>query len=151
ANRWPALCLERIVGIERGTTAIQKARCTMNERDEPDAKAPPPIAPVSRPEISFDPEMPWKDWVRRFLACNPFYLVSAALLLYGFHRVSADSSFLSKELSQLFFNFSALQVYELLLVTTAIVLARRTIWYDSTLLAGLESLFVFVPFILVTQ
>ena len=39
----------------------------------------------------------------------------------------------------------------MLLVTTAIVLARRRIWYDSTLLVGLENLLVFVPFILISQ
>ena len=64
-------------------------------------------------------------WLRRFLACNPFYLVSAALLLYGVYRVSVDPNFLSRETAQLAFNFSSLQLYEALLVITAIVLARR--------------------------
>jgi hypothetical protein len=100
--------------------------------------------------------MPWwpggvVHWARRFLACNPFYLVSAALLLYGIYRVSTDASFLPREAAQLAFNFSSLEFYELLLVATAIFLARRRIWYDSTLLVGLENLLVFVPFILVTQ
>jgi len=85
------------------------------------------------------------------LACNPFYLVSAALLLFGFYRVSVDPGFLSEEISQLTFNFTSLQFYEALLVITAIFLARRRIWYDSTLLVSLENMFLFVPFILVSQ
>ena len=32
--------------------------------------------------------------------------------------------------------------YEVLLVLTAVLLARRGIWYDSTLLVGLENLLV---------
>src|ERR1039457_7214901 len=97
------------------------------------------------------PNWPIKYWVKRFLACNPFYLVSAALLLYGFYRVSMDANFLRGELVQLWFNFGSLQCYEVLLVLTAILLARRRIWYDSTLLVGLENLLVLVPFILLSE
>jgi hypothetical protein len=90
-------------------------------------------------------------WFRRFLACNPFYLVSAALLLYGFYRVSIDPNFLHGEIAQLTFDMTSLQLYELLLVVTAIWLARRSVWYDSTLLVWLENAFVLVPFILISQ
>ena len=37
------------------------------------------------------------------------------------------------------------------LVVTAIFLARRAVWYDSTLLVGLENLLVLVPFMLISQ
>lgn len=94
---------------------------------------------------------PWLVWMKRLLACNPFYLVSAALLLFGMNRVSADPDVLGTELAQLTFNFSSLQLYELLLVGTAIGLARRAVWYDSTLLLVLENLLVLVPFMLVSQ
>jgi hypothetical protein len=97
------------------------------------------------------PNRPISYWVKRFLACNPFYLVSAALLLYGFYLVSVDARFLRGELAQLWFNFGSLQCYEILLVLTAILLARRRIWYDSTLLVGLENLLVLVPFILLSE
>lgn len=90
-------------------------------------------------------------WVKKLLACNPFYLVSAALLLFGMYRVSIDPNFLRTETAQLAFNFTSLQFYELLLVFTAVFLARRCIWYDATLLVVLENLFVLVPFILVSQ
>ena len=90
-------------------------------------------------------------WVKRFLACNPFYLCSAALLLYGCYRVSIDSTFFKEETANLLFNFTSLQFYELLLVATAIFLAVRRIWYDSTLLVSLENLLVLVPFILISQ
>src|SRR5258707_1666178 len=89
--------------------------------------------------------------LRQILACNPLYLGSAALLLYSFYLISADSNFLSKETQQLTFNLCSLQVYETLLVVTAIFLAFRAVWYDSTLLIGLENLLVLVPFILISQ
>jgi len=90
------------------------------------------------------------DWAKRFLWCNPFYLASAALLLYGISRLTVAPDFPSEK-AQLFFNFGALQIYEALLIVTAIALARRRVWYDATLLVFLENLFLFVPFILVSQ
>ncbi len=97
------------------------------------------------------PTQPASYWLKKFLACNPFYLVSAALLLYGFYLVSSDANFPGREVYQLGFNFGSLQFYELLLVATAIFLARRRIWYDSVLLTSLENLLVLVPFILISQ
>ena len=91
------------------------------------------------------------SWVHQLIACNPFYLVSAALLLLGLYLVSSDANFPGRETAQLTLNFSALQVYEALLAATAVFLARRRIWYDSTLLVGLDNLLVLVPFILLTQ
>jgi hypothetical protein len=90
-------------------------------------------------------------WIRAILASNPFYLLSAALLLMGINRLSIDPNFLAGEEAKLAFNFSALQVYELLLVFVAILLARRQTWYHCTLLAALENMLVLVPFVLVTQ
>jgi hypothetical protein len=123
----------------------------MNESDQ--MNVPPPIAPRPMPGLS--PQLPeprplsW--WVRKFLACNPFYLVSAALLLYGCYRVSVDPALLERESLRLVFNFTAMQAYEIILVLVAIFLAQRRLWYDSTLLVGLENLLVLVPFILISQ
>ena len=97
------------------------------------------------------PSRPLAYWLKKFLACNPFYLVSAALLLYGFYLVSSDANFPGREVSQLGFNFGSLQFYEVLLVATAIFLGRRRIWYDSMLLTSLENLLILVPFILISQ
>lgn len=102
----------------------------------------PPLIPGGRP-LSY--------WLKKFLFCNPFYLASAALLLFGLCRVSMDSNFLPEELSQLTFNFTSLQCYELLLVVTAMLLARRFIWYDAKLLVALENMLVLVPFMLISQ
>ncbi len=135
----------------------------MNEHDESNvpnvSNVPPPgtqnqdfAAPPSLP--SPPPNhlpRPIAWWLRRFFACNPFYLVSAALLLYGCYRVSIDETFADHETARLLFNVSSVQVYELLLVGAAIYLARRCLWYDSLLLVGLENLLVFVPFILISQ
>lgn len=112
-----------------------------------------PVSNTARPPaIEFtSPANHAGDLIRRFLACNPWYLLSAALLLYSFYLISADRNFLTSEVSQLSFNLGSLQLYEALVVVTAIFLARRAIWYDSTLLVGLESLLVLVPFILISQ
>lgn len=120
-----------------------------------DPNLPPSLQPISPRDFlvakSRPAGRPLSYWLKRFLACNPFYLCSAALLLYGFYRVSADSDFLKQETARLAFNFNSLQFYELMLVITAIFLARRQIWYDSILLVGLENLLVVVPFILISQ
>lgn len=91
------------------------------------------------------------DWVSRFLAGNPFYMASAALLLFGINRLVVDPDFLGAETPKLIFSFSALQVYEVVLVGVAIWLAQRRIWYDATLLVVLDNALVLVAFILVTQ
>jgi hypothetical protein len=128
-----------------------------------DAPTPPPpafesddlLANLRRSQTAARASNPtprgFSHWARVLLVCNPFYLVSAALLLCGLYLVSDDAHFPGRETAQLTFNFTALQFYEALLAATAIMLARRRIWYDSTLLVGLENLFVLVPFILVTQ
>jgi hypothetical protein len=122
----------------------------MNDNDL--TNAPPPIAavPASTPPAAPDPIKPFSWWVRKFLEYNPFYLVSAAMLLFGCYRVSIDAPMFHWETARVLFNFFSVQVYEILLVFTAILLARRKIWYDATLLVGLENLLIFVPFILIS-
>lgn len=104
-----------------------------------------PVVPVPAKDRPVIP------WLKCLLACNPFYLVSAALLLLGMYLVSEDTDFLSRESLQLIFNFGSIQLYELLLVGVAIVLARRSIWYDATFLLVLENVLVLVPFLLISQ
>ena len=77
--------------------------------DEPliPPKMPQPLAAGDAPIQNLGlPNGPIKYWVKRFLACNPFYLVSAALLLYGFYRVSVDANVLRGELAQLWFTLA---------------------------------------------
>jgi hypothetical protein len=125
----------------------------MNEQNESEEATPPIISagPVSIENSPPVRSRPFGDYVRHFFACNPFYLVSAALLLFGLYRLADDSMFPGREVAQLAFNFTSLQFYEVLLVVTAVFLARRRIWYDSNLLVGLENLLLFVPFILISQ
>ncbi len=123
----------------------------MNEQNESEQPAPPAISPVAPIGPARPEPKPFSYWAKKFLVCNPFYLVSAALLLFGMYRLSVDRSLFTNEIPQLIFNLSSLEVYEILLVATAIFLAARRIWYDSTLLVGLENLLVFVPFILLSQ
>src|SRR5436190_14732351 len=132
----------------------------MNPNPESDPQANPEVEPQAASIPGEDsPEVPrWPGpkrkadyWIKRFLVCNPFFLCSAALLLYGINRLSIDPNFLSNETQNLLFNSSALQIYELLLAGTAIVLARRAVWYDSALLVVLENGLVLVPFMLISQ
>lgn len=119
----------------------------MNSTDQP----VPPDA--STPETTEAPEfeIDLTRIAKSFLAGNPFYIASAVMLLYGISKVSHDARMDAAEEQQLVFNFTSLLCYEALLVVGAIGLARRRIWYDSTLLFGLENMFVFIPFILIGQ
>ncbi len=108
----------------------------MNENDESNVPNVPSVPPPITPNPSFEvrPNLPppkpnrvhrplsW--WLRKFFACNPFYLVSAALLIYGCYRISIDETFVDRETARLLFNFSSVQVYELLLVGVAIFSGR---------------------------
>ncbi|HXJ58169.1 MAG TPA: hypothetical protein VNU68_16050 [Verrucomicrobiae bacterium] len=106
--------------------------------------------PVDAPSAP-EPQRDWRYWARRLLVCNPFFLCSAGLLLFGVNRLSVDPGFLGDETHNLLFNFFALQGYELMVVLTAVVLSRRRIWYDSALLVVLENGLVLVPFMLISQ
>src|SRR6266436_2497548 len=124
----------------------------MDEHLDPDAPTFPNVSPIDAPtaEVSFRKER-IPAWLRWVVTCNPVYILSAALLLYGLYQVSIEPHFLRNETGHLIFNFSSLQCYELLVIVTAIFLARRRIWYDSMLLVGLENMLLLVPFILVSQ
>ncbi len=130
----------------------------MNDETNPATNEPivppnfePEFPPCSSLSSSPPPPKPLSYWLKKLLVCNPFYLASAALLLYGIHRISLDENFFTTETRQLTFNFSALQLYELLLAGTATLLVTRRIWYDASLLVVLENLLWIVPFILVSQ
>lgn len=111
---------------------------------------PEPI-PLLIPSITDRSPTDFRRIVRYLLAGNPFFVLSAVLLLYAMRRLSFDSHLFSTEVSQLVFNFSSFQFYEIVLIGTAVLLARRRIWYDSTLLVFIESMFAFVPLMLVSQ
>jgi hypothetical protein len=104
-------------------------------------------------EPDFDPphRNPAARWLRWIIARNPLYPLSAALLLFGINRLSTDPTFLPAEEANLFFNFSALEFYEIMLVGVALLLAHRSIHYDATLLTIIENGLVFVPLVLITQ
>ena len=90
-------------------------------------------------------------WLWTLLAGNPFYPLSALLLLWGISCCSRESGFLSSELGALFFNFSALLLYEAVVVSVSVFLARRRLWYDAMLLVVLENGLMLVPLMLVMQ
>jgi hypothetical protein len=119
---------------------------------DPDSDQSPSPTPITVPlaagsVAAFD----WRHCARRLLVCNPFFLCSAAVLLFGVNRLSIDPNFLGEERANLLFNYGALQFYEFLVVGTAIILARRKIWYDSALLVVVEHGLLLVPFMLLSQ
>src|SRR5690606_36273049 len=91
------------------------------------------------------------EWWHSLVRCNPFYLLSLLLLVYGLYQVAVDRFFMKRVVMQLLFSFGSLEVYGVMLVMTAILLARRGIWYDSTLLLFLQNLLVLIPFMLVSH
>lgn len=115
----------------------------MDAYTSPDSPSPSPAQTT--------PPRDWRWWAQRLLVCNPFFLVSAALLLFGVNRLSTDPTFLGGEEPKLLFNFGTLQLYGGLLAVTAVLLAQRRVWYDSALLVVLEHGLVLVPFILIGQ
>ena len=58
-----------------------------------------PLTTTEPTEFRDPAEAFWKTLVR----CNPFYLFSAVLLLYGVYRASVDPAFLKDETSQVIF------------------------------------------------
>jgi hypothetical protein len=103
---------------------------------------------VNEPTVSVEPI---KSFWGTLIRCNPFYLISAVLLLYGVYRASIDPAFFSTEARQVIFNFGSLELYGLMLVGTITLLARRKIWYDAALLYFIENVLVLVPFILISH
>src|SRR6185295_17067831 len=110
----------------------------------------PTPTPSETPEIPpSPPPVPPRNaryWLRRLLVCNPFFLCSAALLLFAINRLYNDQGFLGDETAKLLFNFSAHHFYELLLIATAIHLATRRLWYTSALLVVLDHGLLLIPF-----
>lgn len=112
-----------------------------------------PVRPqeaVNHPEQEMQPNAS-VDWLRRLLVCNPFYLASAALLLFGLSRLTRDPRFLTTETREVLFQFGVLQGYGFLLVGTGLWLARRRNWYDSALLVVLENGLLLAPFLGISQ
>src|SRR4051812_9888214 len=109
-----------------------------------DAESLPPV-------IAGPPQIDLRALMKRIIARNPFYLISAGLLLYGINQLTTDPKLVGAEFSLLRFNFCALIIYEIMLVATAVALARRGIWYDALLLFGLANVFIIVPFSLITR
>lgn len=142
------------------------AESSPSDGSQPDSEpatkpVPPALPPLPSPEppwwlrhhdlTDLITGIPWRKLLSWVIASNPFFLLSALFMLQGIYLVSMDPQMLGQEQSQLAFNFSSLQVYELLLVLTALFLSRKKLWHDTALLFWLENLFVFVPFILISQ
>ncbi len=103
-----------------------------------------------RPEIE-PAESGWRLLGRWIVAGNPFYPLSAVLVLFGIFLMSGDERLFGGELAQLWFNFGAVEGYGLLIGLTALFLFRRGVHYDTLMLVVLATLPILVPFILISQ
>jgi len=75
----------------------------------PDYSESKPTEPIHQADVASPPAPSnWRDWARRLLVCNPFFLCSAALLLFGINRLSGEDKLFRDEIQSLLFNFSAL-------------------------------------------
>lgn len=106
------------------------------------------LIPVPATPASAERNCPFWSLVAQ---CNPFYLASALFLIYGVYRFSVDPNLFASDTRQLIFYFGALKVYSGMLVVAALFLARRKIWYDSTLLFFLENILALIPFMLISH
>jgi hypothetical protein len=93
---------------------------------------------------------PRRRGLHTLLACNPFYLLSPLLMIIGVDMLWRDVAMLSNA-EHLGMNMLSLHLYELLLVGGAILLAKKKIWYDGTLLVTIECAFLFVPYVLLSS
>lgn len=105
----------------------------------------------SAPNANVAPAPSGRSWVKHIIARNPFFPISAGLLLYGINQLSTEPKLVGAEFSMLRFNFCALVGYEMMLILTAVALSRRKIWYDALLLIGLSNVLIIVPFSLISR
>src|SRR5689334_18863840 len=91
-----------------------------------------PPNPSSRPSL-------WRFVVDR----NPFYLLSAACMLFGCIALTNSSSWSPIKLQRLLILTATLNFYELLLIGLALFLiVRRGLWRDGAILLILEAFFL---------
>jgi len=92
-----------------------------------------------------------QKWLRLLLLGIRFIFASAALLLFGIKPSFGRPSFPERRGSQPDLQFLGVAGLRIVLIGVVVFLAARRISNDSTLLVVLESIVLFVPFILVTQ
>lgn len=107
-----------------------------------------PVAEDSSPRLERLRRARHLRWI---VAGNPFYPLSAVLVLLGVFLLSGDDRLFASETGQLHFNFGALEAYGFLVAATAVFLFRRVIHYDTLMLVVLAGLPILVPFILISQ
>ena len=127
----------------------------MQDRIESDASAAAgvsaaPAGTTAGPETN-QTKTGWRLVGRWIVAGNPFYPLSAVLVLFGIFLLSGEERLFGAELIQLWFNFGAVEGYGLLIVVTSLFLVRRGIYYDTLMLVVLGTLPILVPFILISQ
>lgn len=116
-----------------------------------EASEPQSVPPLANISAAIWKPLSLPDVFKRIMLYNPFYIISAALLLYGIYRLSIDPGLFATETRQLLFNFFSLQFYEALLIGMSVFLFRRSIRHDSAVLVCLENILVLIPFILVSH
>ena len=85
------------------------------------------------------------------LTCNPWFLSSAVMLLYGIYQVRVDKIFLDSEELEVLFSFFTLQVYEAMALFSAWYFLRRKLSYDAVFLIVVVGILSLIPFLNLSQ
>ncbi|NQZ56375.1 MAG: hypothetical protein HRT88_02740 [Lentisphaeraceae bacterium] len=95
-----------------------------------------------------------KSFFKRFLlTCNPWFLASTVLILFGIYSFSNDSAYAGEhaEVTQPVLSFVSLQIYEVLALAAALIFRKWRQWHDSVFLLIVGSLLIFIPFLTLSK
>lgn len=87
--------------------------------------------------------LPWpRAWLRALIVHNPFYLLSALLMLGGCYTLSQTLSLRPGSFGKLLVLLATLNLYEVLVIGLALVLVRRGLERDPRILLLVEAVFL---------
>ena len=88
-----------------------------------------------------------ENFLSKFIVtCNPWFLSSAVMLLYGIYQVRVDKIFLDSEELEVLFSFFTLQIYEAMALFSAWFFLKRKLSYDAVFLIVVVGILSLIPF-----
>lgn len=93
-----------------------------------------------------------ENFLSKFIVtCNPWFLSSAVMLLYGIYQVRVDKIFLDSEELEVLFSFFTLQIYEAMAIFSAWFFLKRKLSYDAVFLIVVVGILSLIPFLNLSQ
>ncbi|MCH2209455.1 MAG: hypothetical protein MK132_26835, partial [Lentisphaerales bacterium] len=90
-------------------------------------------------------------WNKFIVTCNPWFLSSAVILLFGIYQIRVDEVFLGSEEVEVLYSFFTLQVYEIMALLSAWCFLKRRLNYDAVFLIIVVGILSLVPFLNLSQ